>query len=118
MEKFVAVNLTESRGREQVDYGAYMHDLARDIGAAPHLSRWLTHPKVLIAYAFGQAYITFFRYRTFVHAVSLSHEAVSAILRAQTSAESLGSLYMLHPVHKSASLQAVHAVDSPAVVSV
>jgi hypothetical protein len=44
-----------------VDYGLYMHQLANDIGAAPDLLNWLTRPKVLLAYALGQAYITFFR---------------------------------------------------------
>ena len=39
-----------------------MHDLARDIGAAPSLFCWLwKSPRVAMAYALGQAYITFFR---------------------------------------------------------
>ena len=47
-----------------VDYGNYMHDLGRDMGAAPNLlSRFflLKHPKALVAYTFGQAFISFFR---------------------------------------------------------
>ncbi|KAG5179313.1 hypothetical protein JKP88DRAFT_327142 [Tribonema minus] len=46
-----------------VDYGAYMHQVARDIGAAPSLTTLLCKggPKALIAYALGQAYISFFR---------------------------------------------------------
>ena len=44
------------------DYGAYMHDLARDLGAAPSLPRWCWRaPRVALAYALGQAYVTFFR---------------------------------------------------------
>jgi hypothetical protein len=44
-----------------VDYGLYMHQLANDMGAAPDLMHWVTRPRVLLAYALGQAYITFFR---------------------------------------------------------
>ena len=45
-----------------VDYGAYMHDLARSIGSAPHLLNWLfKSPRVAVAYALGQSYISFFR---------------------------------------------------------
>eukprot|EP01135_Chromosphaera_perkinsii_P010066 Nk52_evm2s2010 gene=Nk52_evmTU2s2010 len=45
-----------------VDYGAYMHELARDIGCAPCISDLMFRsPKALIAWAMGQAYITFFR---------------------------------------------------------
>ena len=45
-----------------VDYGAYMHDVARDIGAAPSLATWVWRcPRTAVAYALGQAYITFFR---------------------------------------------------------
>eukprot|EP00123_Amoebidium_parasiticum_P012120 comp21134_c0_seq1/m.28579 comp21134_c0_seq1/g.28579 ORF comp21134_c0_seq1/g.28579 comp21134_c0_seq1/m.28579 type:complete len:556 (-) comp21134_c0_seq1:98-1765(-) len=54
-------NLLGKRRIYGVDYGAYMHDLARDIGAAPSLSRYLGHPKALLAYTMGQAYVTFFR---------------------------------------------------------
>mmetsp|Transcript_15940 Transcript_15940/g.18898 ORF Transcript_15940/g.18898 Transcript_15940/m.18898 type:complete len:142 (+) Transcript_15940:75-500(+) len=47
-----------------VDYGAYMHDLARDIGADPSIQElMLKSPKSLIAWAMGQAYISFFRLR-------------------------------------------------------
>ena len=44
-----------------VDYGNYMHQLAAEIGAAPTLSTLVARPKALIAYALGQAYISFFR---------------------------------------------------------
>eukprot|EP00808_Paulinella_micropora_P007032 g75307.t1 len=45
-----------------VDYGSYMHDLARDIGAVPTIWLWLWRDwRVAVAYAFGQAYVTFFR---------------------------------------------------------
>lgn len=47
-----------------VDYGTYMHVLAEDIGSAPRAfaPTWLAlRPKVLIAWALGQAYPTFFR---------------------------------------------------------
>ena len=47
-----------------VDYGNYMHVLGRDIGVAPNLfSRFflVDHPKALLSYMFGQAYISFFR---------------------------------------------------------
>ncbi|KAG8466522.1 hypothetical protein KFE25_007901 [Diacronema lutheri] len=47
-----------------VDYGSYMHVLAEDIGAAPRAfaPTWLAlRPRVLIAWALGQAYPTFFR---------------------------------------------------------
>lgn len=44
-----------------VDYGNYMHQLAAEIGAAPSLSAIARSPRVLIAYCFGQAYISFFR---------------------------------------------------------
>jgi dimethylaniline monooxygenase (N-oxide forming) len=49
--------------RYGVDYGAYMHDLARDINAAPDLlfTWWWKSPKTAIAYALGQSYVTFFR---------------------------------------------------------
>ena len=45
-----------------VDYGAYCHELAREIGSAPDLFRltWQS-PKAAIAYALGQSYVTFFR---------------------------------------------------------
>ena len=50
-----------------VDYGAYMHDLARDCGAAPDLFArstswwWWSHPRALITYVIGQAYVGVFR---------------------------------------------------------
>ena len=49
--------------RYGVDYGAYMHDLARDIHAAPDLlfKWWWKNPRIAIAYALGQSYVTFFR---------------------------------------------------------
>jgi len=51
-------------GAYGVDYGAYMHDLARDIGAEPQIVDLLWRsPRSLIAWALGQAYITFFRLR-------------------------------------------------------
>lgn len=52
------------------DYGAYMHDLARDIGCVPNVAYWaVTQPKVAIAYCLGQAYVTFFRLQgPFAHA--------------------------------------------------
>ena len=41
----------------QVDYGLYMFSLAREIGAAPNLARWiLERPAVALACAFGQAH--------------------------------------------------------------
>ena len=69
-------------GSYAVDYGAYMHDLARDANAAPDLfgcSRrgesgrrrkgapetccwwWCAHPRALLTYAIGQAYVSHFR---------------------------------------------------------
>ena len=44
-----------------VDYGNYMHQVAAEIDAAPTLTTLLASPRALIAYAFGQAYISFFR---------------------------------------------------------
>jgi hypothetical protein len=44
-----------------VDYGNYMHQLAAEIGAAPSVSDLVHRPRVLIAYALGQAYVSFFR---------------------------------------------------------
>lgn len=45
-----------------VDYGAYMHDLARDIGCVPGVLAWLsTSPRVAVGYALGQAYVSYFR---------------------------------------------------------
>lgn len=44
-----------------VDYGNYMHQLGAEIGAAPSFSVLLRSPRALIAYALGQAYVTFFR---------------------------------------------------------
>lgn len=46
-----------------VDFGAYMHDLAREIKCAPDLLfTWVwRNPKVAIAYSLGQSYVTFFR---------------------------------------------------------
>ncbi|CAK8993082.1 Monooxygenase PC-14 (Penitrem biosynthesis cluster 1 protein PC-14) [Durusdinium trenchii] len=50
----------ERTGAYGVDYGAYMHDLARDIGAAPTL-RGFASTRALVAWALGQAYVPFFR---------------------------------------------------------
>mmetsp|Transcript_17324 Transcript_17324/g.44398 ORF Transcript_17324/g.44398 Transcript_17324/m.44398 type:complete len:217 (+) Transcript_17324:3-653(+) len=44
-----------------VDYGNYMHQLAAEIDAVPSLRELACRPRVLVAYALGQAYITFFR---------------------------------------------------------
>eukprot|EP01051_Picozoa_sp_SAG22_P001358 SAG22_NODE_52_length_24288_cov_15.594568_26_plen_149_part_00 len=44
-----------------VDHGAYVHQLARDIGAAPYLSWLAWHPRAFVAYTMGQAYTPFFR---------------------------------------------------------
>lgn len=44
-----------------VDYGNYMHQLAAEIGAAPTVGALIWRPRVLIAWALGQAYIVFFR---------------------------------------------------------
>jgi hypothetical protein len=46
-----------------VDYGTYMHAVARDINAAPSLWFLLRHggARALLAYALGQSYISFFR---------------------------------------------------------
>ena len=38
-----------------------MHQLAAEIGAAPTVSDLIWRPRVLVAYALGQAYISFFR---------------------------------------------------------
>ena len=56
------MNKTNKRiGGYAVDYGAYMHDLAREMGSAPDLFKWLwTSPKVGIGYALGQSYPTYF----------------------------------------------------------
>lgn len=44
------------------DYGLYMHDLARDIGAIPCVFKWLAKSwRVGLGYALGQAYIGYFR---------------------------------------------------------
>ena len=44
------------------DYGAYMHDLARDMGAMPDLLYWAwRRPRVAFTYAMGQAYVSCFR---------------------------------------------------------
>ena len=44
-----------------VDYGNYMHQLAAEIDASPTISTLMRSPRALIAYALGQAYISFFR---------------------------------------------------------
>ena len=44
-----------------VDHGAYVHQLARDIGAAPYLSWLIWHPRAFTAYVHGQAFSSFFR---------------------------------------------------------
>ena len=44
-----------------VDHGAYLHQLARDIGAAPELSWLAWYPRAFMAYIIGQSYTTFFR---------------------------------------------------------
>jgi hypothetical protein len=46
-----------------VDYGSYMHAVARDINAAPSLWFLFRHGGVraLLAYTLGQSYISFFR---------------------------------------------------------
>jgi hypothetical protein len=46
-----------------VDYGTYMHAVARDINAAPSLWFLLRHGgmRALLAYTLGQSYISFFR---------------------------------------------------------
>ncbi|GBG28516.1 Dimethylaniline monooxygenase N-oxide-forming 2 [Hondaea fermentalgiana] len=73
-------------GAYGVDYGSYMHDLARDIGAEPQIRdlAWRS-PKTLVAWALGQAYITFFRLRgPFVQkdAIAISEgELLSPVLR-------------------------------------
>jgi len=57
--KLLGLERTRAYG---VDYGAYMHDLAREVGIAPSLGYWIFHnPRVAVAYAMGQSYITFFR---------------------------------------------------------
>ena len=49
-------------GDYSCDFGAYMHDLGREIGCNPTLGRWLWEsPRVALAYSLGQAYVTFFR---------------------------------------------------------
>ena len=52
----------ERTGDYAVDYGAYMHDLAREVGSAPNVFTLLCRsPRAFVAYALGQSYITFFR---------------------------------------------------------
>lgn len=47
-----------------VDYGAYMHDLARDMKCEPVISDLLIRsPRSLLSWALGQAYVNFFRMR-------------------------------------------------------
>ena len=54
--------LTNCRLSYGVDYGLYMFSLAREIGAAPNLARWiLERPAVALACAFGQAHAPLFR---------------------------------------------------------
>jgi len=54
--------LTGCRLSYGVDYGLYMFSLAREIGAAPNLARWmLERPAVALACAFGQAHAPLFR---------------------------------------------------------
>ena len=54
--------LTNCRLSYGVDYGLYMFSLARKIGAAPNLARWiLERPAVALACAFGQAHAPLFR---------------------------------------------------------
>ena len=49
-------------GSYAVDFGAYMNDLAREIGAMPDLLQWLwKSPTVAVGYALGQSYSTYFR---------------------------------------------------------
>ncbi len=51
-------------GAYAVDYGAYMHDLARDMELVPSVTRLACQSrKTLVAWALGQAYVTFFRQR-------------------------------------------------------
>ena len=54
--------LTNCRLSYGVDYGLYMFSLAREIGAAPNLARWmLERPAVALACAFGQAHAPLFQ---------------------------------------------------------
>lgn len=51
-------------GAYGVDYGAYMHDLGRDMRTAPSISHLIcTSWRTLLGWALGQAYVTFFRVR-------------------------------------------------------
>ena len=51
-------------GAYAVDYGAYMHDLARGMGCDPKLSQLIwKSPRTCVAWAMGQAYVSFFRLR-------------------------------------------------------
>jgi dimethylaniline monooxygenase (N-oxide forming) len=60
--KLLAPN--DRTGAYAVDHGAYMSDLARDMGANPSIRELLWRsPKALLAWALGQAYPTFYRLR-------------------------------------------------------
>ncbi|KAH8093566.1 N,N-dimethylaniline monooxygenase [Aureococcus anophagefferens] len=55
--------LTDRRLDYGVDYGLYMFALAKEMGAAPSLAKWLLagRPDVVVAAAFGQAHAPLFR---------------------------------------------------------
>ena len=55
--------LTNCRLSYGVDYGLYMFALAKEMGAAPSLAKWLLagRPDVAVAAAFGQAHAPLFR---------------------------------------------------------
>ncbi|KAH8065213.1 N,N-dimethylaniline monooxygenase [Aureococcus anophagefferens] len=55
--------LTDRRLDYGVDYGLYMFALAKEMGAAPSLAKWLLagRPDVAVAAAFGQAHAPLFR---------------------------------------------------------
>uniref|UniRef100_A0A7S1TPH2 Uncharacterized protein n=1 Tax=Phaeomonas parva TaxID=124430 RepID=A0A7S1TPH2_9STRA len=56
-------HLFAAKHQYSVDYGQYVHELARDIGAAPDLLALWWEPRIAVAYGIGQALLPFFRLR-------------------------------------------------------
>ena len=54
-------HLFAAKHQYSVDYGQYVHELARDIGAAPDVLALWQEPRIAVAYGIGQALLPFFR---------------------------------------------------------
>eukprot|EP00949_MAST-11_sp_MAST-11-sp1_P003539 g3539.t1 len=87
LRSYRLLGLTPRTNSYGVDYGAYMHDLAREAGAAPDLWRLLLEsPRAALAYALGQSYITFFRLHgpyAWKHALSVASKELYSPVRSR-----------------------------------